>query len=329
MSAADNGMDFDFGPTAKGKKKDFKFDKMDPDFYLDADFDKLSSFKMDMSDLDISSPPKKPGKSKGRSKETSSGGERRAKRDSFAFPFDFEEFADLDFELTKTKIDEKSNKSKDKERHSNISGSGVSGDLLAKDVDASEDDNISSKHPASLGAAISKIDAQMDKIKDSDPRNEDEHLKSVLDLKPSNAEEKEMHKPISTQEMISCSVEEPVQESHPSEKRPFPQPHAQQVAQDLYDHSLVDSVSTEVTISDVQQEEFRTVVRTVSLSTGAEQNSNVRHVAELVPTRNSSFENSSAHMNSQSQKGEMCMDDNLHIGNIDGDDTRKADSHLE
>ena len=61
------------------------------DFSLDADFGKLSSFKMDMSDLDISSPSKKPGKSKERSKEASSGGEHRPKKDSFAFPFDFEE----------------------------------------------------------------------------------------------------------------------------------------------------------------------------------------------------------------------------------------------
>ncbi|KAI3719017.1 hypothetical protein L6452_19904 [Arctium lappa] len=330
MSAADDGIDFDFGPTTEGKKKAFKFDKMDMDFSLDAEFDKSSSFKMDMCDLDISSPSKKPGKSKERSKEASSGREHSAKRDSFAFPFDFEEFADLDFEPRKTKIDEKSNKSKDKEGHSNTSGSGGSGDLLAKDVDASSD-NIPLKHPASPGAAISKIDTQMDKIMDSEPRNEDEHLESVIDLKPSNAEEKEMHKTISTEEMISCSVEEPIQEYHSSEKRSSPEPHAQQVAQYLYDHSLADNVSTKGTISDVQQEEFRTVVRTVSLSTGAEQNGNVRHVAELVPTRNSSFENSSAHMNSQSQKGEMCkaMDDNLCISHIDGDDTSKADSHLE
>ncbi|KAJ9563086.1 hypothetical protein OSB04_008246, partial [Centaurea solstitialis] len=338
--SADDGMDFDFGPTTGGKKKAFKFDKMDmDDFSLDADFGKLSSFKMDLSDLDISSPSKKPGKSKERSKEASSGGEQRPKKDSFAFPFvDFEEFADLDFEPKKTKIDEKSNKPKDKEGHSNTSGNGSSGDLLAEDVHASEDGDISSKQPSSRGAAISKIDTQMDTIKDSDPRNEDEHLESVVDLKPSNAEQQEMHKPVSTEEMISCSVEEPIQESHLSEKRSS-EPHAQQVSQDSYDHALADNVSTEGTddvstqgtISDVQQEEFRTVVRTVSLSTAAEQSGDVRHVAELVPTRNSSFEKSSAHMNSQSQKGEMCkaMDDNLLIGYLDGDDTSKADSHLE
>ena len=40
------------------------------DFNLDGDLDKLSSFKVDISDLDISSPPKNDGKSKEISKES-------------------------------------------------------------------------------------------------------------------------------------------------------------------------------------------------------------------------------------------------------------------
>lgn len=61
------------------------------DFSIDADFDKLSSFKMDMPSLDIGSPTKKSGTSKESSKEASSGGEHPAKRNSFAFSFDFDE----------------------------------------------------------------------------------------------------------------------------------------------------------------------------------------------------------------------------------------------
>lgn len=59
------------------------------DFNLDDDFGKLSSFKMDMPDLDISSPLKKDVKSK-ESKESSSGKEK-PKNDRFAFAFDFDE----------------------------------------------------------------------------------------------------------------------------------------------------------------------------------------------------------------------------------------------
>ncbi|XP_054801151.1 uncharacterized protein At4g18490 isoform X2 [Prosopis cineraria] len=58
-------MDFSFDSvTTKGKKKPFNFRKLDMDFSLDGEFDKISSFKMDMSDLDFSCSPKKPTKSK-------------------------------------------------------------------------------------------------------------------------------------------------------------------------------------------------------------------------------------------------------------------------
>lgn len=60
----------------------------DVDFTLDGDLDKLS-FKVDMSDLDISSPPKRAGKSKERSKESDGG--NQMKQDRFSFPFDFNE----------------------------------------------------------------------------------------------------------------------------------------------------------------------------------------------------------------------------------------------
>ncbi|XP_024962773.1 uncharacterized protein LOC112502963 [Cynara cardunculus var. scolymus] len=188
---------------------------------------------------------------------------------------------------------------------------------------------------SSQDVAISRVDIQMDIIKDSDPRNEDKHLKSVIDesclLKPAMAEEQEINKTLSPGTIISCIVQEPIQESRSSEKRSSPEPHAQHVVHDLYAHSLADNVSTQGTTSDVQEEEFRNVVRMGSSITSDEQSGNVRHVDELVPTRSSSFENSSEHMNSESQKGEMSkvMDDNVLIGHNDGDDTSKTESHLE
>lgn len=59
------------------------------DFNLDGDFGKIS-FNMDMSDLDISPPLKKDGKSKEKPKESSSGKDK-GKPDRFAFAFDFDE----------------------------------------------------------------------------------------------------------------------------------------------------------------------------------------------------------------------------------------------
>ncbi|XP_019162750.1 PREDICTED: uncharacterized protein At4g18490 isoform X2 [Ipomoea nil] len=98
ISIGDESMDFDFGPISKNKKKTFNFDKEDMDFNLDSNFSKISSFKIDMSDLDISSPSKKNGKTKEKSNEESSGASNKGKADSFNFNFDFKEVDGLSFE---------------------------------------------------------------------------------------------------------------------------------------------------------------------------------------------------------------------------------------
>lgn len=61
------------------------------DFNLSGDFGKLSSFKLDMPDLDFSSAPKKTAKLKEGNAEESSGGNRRGKGERFSFSFDFNE----------------------------------------------------------------------------------------------------------------------------------------------------------------------------------------------------------------------------------------------
>ncbi|XP_076948616.1 uncharacterized protein At4g18490-like [Bidens hawaiensis] len=319
MSMGDDGMDFDFGPPTKGKQKAFRFDQMDMDFSLDADFGKISSFNLDMPGFDVSSPAKKSGKSKEGSKEEASGGTNQSKRDSFGFSFDFDGFGGLDFESKKTKTDENSNKSKEKEGRSNASISGDSGELLAKDVDAFKDDDTSFKNPASRGVINSKVDIQTDSIKDPDTRTEDINLKSVIDesslLKPAHSEDQEI------QRMV-----EPIQESPSSEKRYSPEPHAQKVVQDPYVHFEDTNFGTEDTFSDVQEEESRNLVKIlVSPSTGDDQN-DVRPVAELVPTGNFS-----EHLEAHSEKGEMCerRDANVITDHIGDGDVHKADSHLE
>lgn len=59
------------------------------DFTLDNDFGKISSFNIDMSDLDISSPCKKDRKAKETSKEESTVAVNKKKGDGFKFSFDF------------------------------------------------------------------------------------------------------------------------------------------------------------------------------------------------------------------------------------------------
>lgn len=62
------------------------------DFNLDGDFDKLTSFKIDMPDLDFSSPSKKTAKPKESSKGKSSRVNHQGKQDCFTFSFDFNEY---------------------------------------------------------------------------------------------------------------------------------------------------------------------------------------------------------------------------------------------
>lgn len=63
----------------------------DIDFNLDDDFGKFSSFKVDMPDLDFSSPAKKDAKAKEKSKEETNSGKQQEKKDRLAFSFNFNE----------------------------------------------------------------------------------------------------------------------------------------------------------------------------------------------------------------------------------------------
>ncbi|GAB4827034.1 hypothetical protein Ancab_033914 [Ancistrocladus abbreviatus] len=103
----DDAMDFNFEPVIKGKKKAFGFDKMDMDFSLHGGFGKISSFKVDMSDLDFSSPPKiSTEKSEGKSFK----GIHPEKQTRFSFDFDFNELADFNLDAQVTDGGKKSTK---------------------------------------------------------------------------------------------------------------------------------------------------------------------------------------------------------------------------
>ncbi|GAA0159282.1 hypothetical protein LIER_16097 [Lithospermum erythrorhizon] len=92
-----NLMDIDFGSPVKSKKKTFGFDKMDMDFNLDSGFGKLSSFNIDLPDLDVSSPLKRDGKHKEKSKDASGKENNKGKADRFDFSFDFMEMDSFNF----------------------------------------------------------------------------------------------------------------------------------------------------------------------------------------------------------------------------------------
>ncbi|KAL3819591.1 hypothetical protein ACJIZ3_005496 [Penstemon smallii] len=111
-SVAEREMDFDLMPVSKGKKKSFDFDIMDMEFNLDGDFGKISSFKMDMPGLDISSTPQKDGKPKENSKKSSSRNDK-GKADQFTFGFDFDDFENFGFEPSPTKGGSKAQTDKD------------------------------------------------------------------------------------------------------------------------------------------------------------------------------------------------------------------------
>ncbi|XVF27541.1 hypothetical protein REPUB_Repub14bG0116900 [Reevesia pubescens] len=150
--AQDDAMDFSFQPISKGKKKAFNFDKLDMDFNLDSDFDKLSSFKIDMPDLDFSSPSKKDGKAKEKSKEETNGGKQQEKKDRFTFSFDFNELDGFGFDSSLTKGEKTCKKSQDREAVASESSE------VSKFDPALEDDCIISKFPASKDAANSKAE---------------------------------------------------------------------------------------------------------------------------------------------------------------------------
>uniref|UniRef100_A0A0A0KHT5 Uncharacterized protein n=1 Tax=Cucumis sativus TaxID=3659 RepID=A0A0A0KHT5_CUCSA len=92
----DDMVDFSFSTASKGKIKAFDFGTLDDDFNLDGSFEKLSSFKIDMPDLDFSSPPKKTEKARSSGKEGSSNGNIQKDIDNLNFSFDFKELDSFD-----------------------------------------------------------------------------------------------------------------------------------------------------------------------------------------------------------------------------------------
>ncbi|CAL9038320.1 unnamed protein product [Musa banksii] len=93
-------MDLDVETVPQNRKSYFNFDKLD-DFDLGGDFGKLSSFGMDISDLDFSIPLKKTANA---NEQESLPRKQDLKKEKFSFAFDFNvlDKFDLDTKLVKT-----------------------------------------------------------------------------------------------------------------------------------------------------------------------------------------------------------------------------------
>ncbi|KAJ8549502.1 hypothetical protein K7X08_033209 [Anisodus acutangulus] len=151
------------------------------DFTLDTGFGKISSFNIDMSDLDISSPCKKDRKSKETSKEEFTVAVNKKKGDGFNFSFDFEldnfgfgssqeskgkaknnqERDSFSFWSTQESREEAKNDQEKKCSSSKRSGNEGSGSHLNEDIGSLED-GLVQKHTASEAGMTLTIDSHVD-----------------------------------------------------------------------------------------------------------------------------------------------------------------------
>lgn len=153
--AGDDSMDFSFDeiPKAKGKKDAFNFGKLDMDFDLEGDLDKLSSFKIDLPDLDFSSPSQDSPKCKEKSKEETSTGNHKGKKQHFEFSFDFNELDDFNFGSNFKGGEKSSKKSLDDKKVTSDTINSKGSKMDRKP----EENSTTAKDPASEDLANSKV----------------------------------------------------------------------------------------------------------------------------------------------------------------------------
>ncbi|KAJ8761127.1 hypothetical protein K2173_000806 [Erythroxylum novogranatense] len=174
----DNSLDLGFDTVSTGKKNKFNFEKLDIDFDLDGDFGKLSSFKVDMSDLDFSCPLKQAAKPKEGSARKSPGG--KLEQEQFTFSFDFNELENFDFKTAtmegeKTSLNNLNNKEivpNNKERDVSNGSADPFDDGKIEKLQKSTDVSTSKAH----SAVNDNVDSALDVSKTGDFSNENIHL---------------------------------------------------------------------------------------------------------------------------------------------------------
>ncbi|KAK7252101.1 hypothetical protein RIF29_35825 [Crotalaria pallida] len=184
--ADDDAMDFNFDTIPKGKKKTFDFDKLDMDFNLDDDFGKISSFKVDMSDLDFTCPPNNSSQTKDKKGESS--GAKAGKQDGFNFSFDFNELESFNLDSRLKKVDTNSNRKVIK-KGVDTEGSDSEGPKKPKtNYDESihaSNDSMAIKPPASEKLETSKVDNLVGNLGRVASR-QDDSVSKPIELRTSN-----------------------------------------------------------------------------------------------------------------------------------------------
>ncbi|KAG5561820.1 hypothetical protein RHGRI_004761 [Rhododendron griersonianum] len=358
MSVADgDAMDFDFGPVGKGKKKAFNFDKLsrfflaasssnnyfvtmvlmgqycnilcrDVDFTLDGDLDKISSFKVDISDLDISSPPKRAGKSKERSNE-SDGRNHQIKQDRFSFPFDFNELDSFSFDSSLMKQGTQSNNVNSKEMSSSSKCQGSGTDPT--DGISESEVGLTPELPVLVGATATKIESpvgaggfgDLDPIKKNSPsnleRNDDGPLKSAtLPIKAASVETR-----IFQEKTTTTIAQEKNQESHQQEKITSPELRAQETMQDLTVQYVSVKESTQHSAPEIQVEVCSQATE-VHSKAGGDRNDIFESVCGFgVNGENPAIENSPTQpiarsLSNDGERNKFGSDSNIAVGYADG-----------
>ncbi|RDX95263.1 hypothetical protein CR513_22241, partial [Mucuna pruriens] len=260
--ADDDAMDFSFDAVSKGKKKTFDFEKLDMDFNLDGEFDKISSFKLDMSDLDFSCPPKKNSQSKDKKGEVS--GAKAGKQDGFNFNFDFNELDSFNLDSSFMKVDTTSNNNPRK-KGVTTEGSDKEGAKMPK---TNDDEGV---HASNDGTAMkSYVSERLETSKVESMVGSLENLVSKQDGSVSKISSSgNLDMPIENQILDinrHTSTEEIDQERNLSEKTKLTESKSEQVINMACSQLVGQSDSEQHTISDQQTKVFSAGTRVINVS---------------------------------------------------------------
>ncbi|KAG7959087.1 hypothetical protein I3843_10G055200 [Carya illinoinensis] len=207
------------------------------DFNLDGDFDKLSSFKVDISDLDFSCPPKKTAKPKESSEAESTSGNIQGKK-GFDFCFDFNELGGFNFE---SKEDKNTQKMSERKGVASELSQCQDSKLKLSEDNAACDDSLSMKLPACKSVVTSKVETSI--VVQGDLNSSNDHP-AFENLPVSHG------LGTSTLQTILRSTEDTDQENCLSKKSTFADPYPQQVKPDLPIQSVRANYPNQDTISD-------------------------------------------------------------------------------
>ncbi|XP_057949074.1 uncharacterized protein At4g18490 isoform X2 [Malania oleifera] len=326
ISVTDDAIDFDFETVTQGKKKAFSFDKLDMDFNLDGGFDKISSFKVDMPDLDFSCQPKKTGKAKERSEDSASGN-HQPKQDHFAFSFDFNDFS---FDSSLMKEEKKSNKSQDNKGvalDKSESTSKGSKNRFAEGTSAFDDSTILELPPLGSGTT-SKVETPVDGHGNLDSGDDNCPSKSMsANLGVSPAAE-------TLVERTPSNAEETDQENQPLERTVSTKTYAQQINGVLPVQSASGNDSIQDTVSELQTE-VCVLDTKVNGNSDGEQTISAKTVPGLGPNREKSRLKDSllpllvGPQNSNGEGNALGSDNHALLGSKDDPEPNQGDSGLE